>query len=87
MVDDALSPDFPLGDSLEVFVRRADAERFIEEVVAPIPRLAAKLRIEEREPRGGWAELAPTAAWATRQASFRDAGHASISAARFRRRS
>jgi hypothetical protein len=31
VVDDALSPDFPLGDSLEVFVRREDAEGFIEE--------------------------------------------------------
>jgi hypothetical protein len=30
VVDDALSPDFPLGDPLEVFVRREDAERFIE---------------------------------------------------------
>ena len=29
VVDDALSPDFPLGDSLEVLVRREDAERFI----------------------------------------------------------
>jgi hypothetical protein len=25
VVDDALSPNFPLGDSLEVFVRREDA--------------------------------------------------------------
>ena len=25
-------PDFPLGDALEVFIRRKDAERFIEEV-------------------------------------------------------
>jgi hypothetical protein len=31
IVDDVLSPDFPLGDALEVFVRREDAERFIEE--------------------------------------------------------
>jgi hypothetical protein len=31
-VDAALSPDFPLGVELEVFVRREDAERFIEEV-------------------------------------------------------
>ena len=40
VVDDALSPDFPLGDSLEVFVRCEDAERFIEEV--------REMRIEER---------------------------------------
>ena len=32
IVDDALSPEFPLGPSLEVFVRREAAERFIEEV-------------------------------------------------------
>ena len=32
VVDDALSPDFPLGDALETFIRREDAERFIEEV-------------------------------------------------------
>ena len=31
-VDDSLSPTFPLGDALEVYVRREDAERFIEEV-------------------------------------------------------
>lgn len=32
VVDDALSPKFPLGEALEVFVRRVDAERFVEEV-------------------------------------------------------
>jgi hypothetical protein len=32
IVDDALSPGFPLGDAIETFVRREDAERFIEEV-------------------------------------------------------
>jgi hypothetical protein len=30
-VDDALSPYFPLGVALEVFIRREDAERFVEE--------------------------------------------------------
>jgi hypothetical protein len=34
VVDDALSPDFPLGVELEVFVRCEDAERFIEGVRA-----------------------------------------------------
>jgi hypothetical protein len=53
VVDDALSPDFPLGDSLEVFVRREDAERFIAEVRGDDPELAAKLRIEERELEAG----------------------------------
>jgi hypothetical protein len=52
VVDDALSPDFPLGDSLEVFVRE-DAERFIEEVRGDDPEVAAKLRVEERELEAG----------------------------------
>ena len=49
VVDDTLSPDFPLGDSLEVFVRREDAERFIEEVHVDEPDLAKSPGIEERE--------------------------------------
>ena len=53
VVDDALSPDFPLGDAVETFVRREGAERFIEEVRGDEPELAAKLRIEERELEGG----------------------------------
>ena len=47
VVDDALSPDFPLGDSLETFIRREDAERFIEEVRGDNPDLASYLRIVE----------------------------------------
>jgi hypothetical protein len=53
MVDDALSPDFPLGDSLEVFIRREDAERFIEEVRGDDPEVAVRLTVEERELEGG----------------------------------
>jgi hypothetical protein len=53
IIDEALSPEFPLGDSLEVFVRREDAERFVEEVRGDDPRVAAKLRIEERELAAG----------------------------------
>jgi hypothetical protein len=49
VIDDALAPDFPLDDSVEVFVRREKAERFIEEVRGDEPEMAAKLRIEERE--------------------------------------
>ena len=49
VVDDALSPTFPLGDALEVYVRREDAERFIEEVRGDEAALAESLRIEERE--------------------------------------
>jgi hypothetical protein len=49
VVDDSLSPRFPLGDTLEVYVRREDAERFVEEVRRDEPELAKDLRIEERE--------------------------------------
>ena len=47
VVDDALSPDFPLGVELEVFMSRADAELFIEEVRGDDPEMAAKLRVKE----------------------------------------
>ena len=53
VVDDALSPDFPLGDALEVFIRREDAERFIAEVRGDDPEIAVKLRVEERELAAG----------------------------------
>jgi hypothetical protein len=49
VVDDSLSPTFPLGDMLEVYVRREDAERFLEEVRDDEPELAQQLRIEQRE--------------------------------------
>jgi hypothetical protein len=45
VVDDTLSPDPPAGDSLEVFIRREDAERFIAEVTGDDPDVAAELRI------------------------------------------
>ena len=32
VIDDSLLPASPLGDALEVYVRREDAERFIEEM-------------------------------------------------------
>ena len=53
VVDDALSPDFPLGDSLEVFVRREDAEQFVEEGLGDDPEAAARLRVEERDLEAG----------------------------------
>lgn len=53
VVGDALSPNFPLGVELEVFVQSEDAERFIEEVRGDDPELAAKFRIEERELEAG----------------------------------
>ena len=42
IVDDALSLDFPLGDAVETFIRREDAEWFIEEVRGDDPELAEK---------------------------------------------
>jgi hypothetical protein len=57
VVDEALSPDFPLGDAVETFIRREDAERFVEEVRGDDPEVAAKLRIEERELEEAGAEL------------------------------
>jgi hypothetical protein len=43
------SADHPLGDAVETFIRREDAERLIEEVRGDDPELASYLRIEERE--------------------------------------
>jgi hypothetical protein len=62
------SPDHPLGDAVETFGRREDAERFIEEVRGDDPELASYLRIEEREleaggtRREGWSEDQPSCA-------------------------
>jgi hypothetical protein len=53
VIDDTLSPTSPLGDSLDVFVRREDAERFIDEIRGDEPELARLLRIEERELEAG----------------------------------
>ena len=53
VVDDALSPDFPLGDAVDTFIRREDAERFVEEGRGDDPDLASNLRIEERELEAG----------------------------------
>jgi hypothetical protein len=51
-VNNSLSRNL-LGDSIEVFIRREDAERFIAEVRGDEPELAAQLRIEERELEAG----------------------------------
>jgi hypothetical protein len=48
IVDDALSPGFPLGDVVETFIRHDDAEPFVEEVRGDESELARYLRIEER---------------------------------------
>jgi len=49
VVDETISPTSPLGDAIEVFLRREDARRFIEEIEGDDPELAELLRIEERE--------------------------------------
>ncbi len=49
IIDVRSSTTRPLGDAVETFVRREDAERFIEEVRGDDPELASHLRIEERE--------------------------------------
>jgi hypothetical protein len=54
------SPIGALGDSVEVFIRREDAERFVEKVRGDDLELAACLRIEERElDAGGLEDKAP----------------------------
>jgi hypothetical protein len=49
IIDLRSSLDHPLGDAVETFVWREDAERFIEEVRGDDPELASYLRIEERQ--------------------------------------
>jgi len=49
VVDDSLSPMSPLGDAIDVFLRRGDAERFVEAVRDDDPELAKPLRIRKRE--------------------------------------
>jgi hypothetical protein len=40
--------DHPRGEAVEMYIRREDAERIIEEVRGGDPDLARSLRIEER---------------------------------------
>jgi hypothetical protein len=51
----------PLGDAVETFIRREDAERFIEEVRSDDPGLASYVRIEERELEAGGEAVATIA--------------------------
>jgi hypothetical protein len=53
VIDDSLSSASPLGDAVETFIRREDAERFVDEVRTDEPELASYLRIEERELEAG----------------------------------
>jgi hypothetical protein len=46
--DSTTSPDHPLDDAVETFIRREDAERFVEQVRGDEPELASHLRIEKR---------------------------------------
>jgi hypothetical protein len=55
IIDERSSHNPPLGDSIEVFMGREDAERSIREVRGDEPEVAAKLRIEERELESGGA--------------------------------
>ena len=51
ILDPRTSPDHPLDDAIETFIRREDAEPFVEEVRGDEPDLAEYLRLEERERR------------------------------------
>jgi hypothetical protein len=53
ILDERSSATNPLGDAVETFIRREDAERIVEEVRGDDPELAAKLRIEQRELEAG----------------------------------
>jgi hypothetical protein len=59
VIDDALSSNFPLGDSLEVFIRREETERFVEEARGDDPDVAAKLRIEAHKLEAGGRKARP----------------------------
>ena len=49
VIDDSLSPTSPVADSVDLFVRQEEAERFSEEVRGDDHEIATKLRVEERE--------------------------------------
>jgi hypothetical protein len=51
VLDERSSPDQPLGDAIETFGRREDAERFLEEVRRDDPVLAGYLCILTRYAR------------------------------------
>jgi hypothetical protein len=53
ILDTRPSLDHTLGDAIETFIRREDAERFIEAVRGDDPDLASHLRIEGAGAGGG----------------------------------
>ena len=57
ITDDRSSPDHPLGDAVETFIRREDAERFIEEVRRRRSRARRLPADRGAGARGGRAEL------------------------------
>jgi hypothetical protein len=57
VVDESLSPTSPLGDAIDTFVRRVDAERFIARVKRDDPQLESHLRVRRARTRGRRAQL------------------------------
>ena len=53
ILDERSSATNPLGEAVETFIRREDAERFLEDVRGDDPELASSLRIEEHERQAG----------------------------------
>jgi hypothetical protein len=49
IIDVRSSLDHPLGEAIETFIRREDAERFIDDVRGDDPELASTYGSEERE--------------------------------------
>jgi hypothetical protein len=49
VVDTRASSDDARGGAIETFLRREDAERFVDEIRADDPELAGHLRIQERQ--------------------------------------
>ena len=53
IIDLRSSRSHPLGEAVETFIRREDAERFVEEVRGDDPELPSYLLIEQREREAG----------------------------------
>jgi hypothetical protein len=60
IIDARSSSTSSLGDAIETFIRREDAERFVEEVRGDEPELASYLRVRRRAAGVRWAELPST---------------------------
>jgi hypothetical protein len=53
IVDTRSNTDHPLGDAVETFISREDAERFMEDVRRDEPEFANHLHVEEWELEAG----------------------------------